>query len=195
MPGAPTPPEDGTHWRNMAESALSRYHFFSSAACHPQLRVKERPGRLLLTAWSPLANSVSVGMWRGPGQAYQAQRFQAFPGTVHIPWSPPGLPTSPLPSPSLTHHIPPTYLWAQSLLWGLVCLEVPCSPASLRGPVFQLIQEYQEALGKTTSLVSDTESPRNGVHKRWGCSRSQTGSLLLKMLPSLSTLPRSCSLP
>ena len=53
MPGAPTPPEEGTHWRNMAESALGRHHFLSSSACHPQLQVKERPGRLLLTTWSP----------------------------------------------------------------------------------------------------------------------------------------------
>ena len=48
--------------RNTAESVLSRYHFLSSAACHPQLQVRERPGRLLLTTWSPLGNSVSVGM-------------------------------------------------------------------------------------------------------------------------------------
>ena len=38
MPGAPTPAE-GTHWRSTAESVLSRYHFLSSAACHPQLQV------------------------------------------------------------------------------------------------------------------------------------------------------------
>ena len=58
----------------------------------------------------------------------------------------------------------PTYLWAQSLLWGLVCLEVPCSPASLRGPLFQLVQAYLEALGKRTSPVSNTESPW-----KWEC--------------------------
>ena len=170
MPGAPIPPEEGTHWRNMAESVLSRYHFFSSAVCHPQLQVREQPERLLLISWCPLATVSGkfsqcgkVG-GSGPGQAYQARRFQASPGTVHIPWFPPGLPTSPLPSPSFTHHIPPTYLWAQSLLWGLVCLEVPCSPASLRGLLFQLVQAYLEALGKRTSPVSDTESPW-----KWEC--------------------------
>ena len=69
MPGAPTPPEEGTHWRNMAESVLSRYHFFSSAACHPQLQVREQPGRLLLTTWSPLGNSLSERIWgRGPAR-------------------------------------------------------------------------------------------------------------------------------
>ena len=149
MPGAPTPPVEGTHWRNMAESALSRYNLLSSAACHSQLQVRERLGRLLLTAWSPLGNSVSVGM---SGERLRpglpGAEVPGFPGTVHIPWSPPGLPVSPLPSPSLTHHIPPSYLWAQVLLWGLVCLEVPCSPASLRGPLFQLDQAYLEALGK-----------------------------------------------
>ena len=55
MPGAPIPPEEGTHWRNMAESVLSRYHFFSSAVCHPQLQVREQPERLLLISWCPLA--------------------------------------------------------------------------------------------------------------------------------------------
>ena len=68
MPGAPTPPEEGTHWRSMAESVLSRYHFLSREACHAQLQVRERPGRLLLTTWSlpgtVLGNSVSVGKLR-----------------------------------------------------------------------------------------------------------------------------------
>ena len=63
MPGAPTPPVEGTHQRNMAESALSRNNLLSSAACHPQLQVRERPGRLLLTAWSLLGNSLSVRIW------------------------------------------------------------------------------------------------------------------------------------
>ena len=116
-------------------------------------------GALHAWAWSPLGSSVSVGMWgERPRPGVPGTEVPGFPGTVHIPWSPPGLPTSPLPSPSLTHHIAPSYLWAQCVLWGLVCLEVPCSPASLRGPHFQLIQEYLEALRKRTSPVSDIES-------------------------------------
>ena len=75
---------------------------------------------------------------------------------------------SPLPSPSLTHHIPPSCLWAQSLLWGQLCLEVPCSPASLRGPLSQLDQACLEALGKRTSLVSDTDSPW-----KWECIKDE----------------------
>ena len=106
----------------------------------PGERARERPGRLLLPTWSPLGNSVSVGMsGERPRPGLPGAEVPGFPGTVHIPWSPPGLPTSPLPSPSLTCHIPPSYLWAQVLLWGLVCLEVPCWEEE---PLFQLDQTY-----------------------------------------------------
>lgn len=57
--------------------------------------------------------------------------------------------------------MPTTYLWAQPLLLGLVFLEVPCSPASLWDPLFQLDLEnleVLEVLGKRTSPVNDTKS-------------------------------------
>lgn len=66
-----------------------------------------------------------------------------------------------LPSPSQTGHLPTTYLWAQPLLWALVCLEVLHFPASLRDPLCQLDQAYlevPEVLGKRTSMVGDTKS-------------------------------------
>ena len=110
MPGAPTPPEDGTHWRNMAESALSRYHFFSSAACHPQLQVRERPGRLLLTAWSPLGNSLSVRIWgRGPARPtrHRGSRLSRHCARTLVPTRPANVtPPFSLPHPPHTTLLP-----------------------------------------------------------------------------------------
>lgn len=89
---------------------------------------------------------------------------------------------------------PITYHWVQSRLWGLVHLQVLCSPASLRDRLFQLDQAYLEvleALGKRTSPVSDTESPwKWECLKDEGSNRSLRGSILLEVLPhSSSSLP------
>ena len=102
-------------------------------------------------------------MWgrRGHDKACSALMVWAFPGN-----SEPALGHTLdcavfLPSPSRTGHLPTTYLWAQPLLWGLVCLEVLHFPASLRDPLCQLDQAYlevPEVLGKRTSMVSDTKS-------------------------------------
>ena len=126
MPGAPTPPEEGIYWRNMAESVLSRYHFLSSAACHAQLQVRERPGRLLLTAWS-LPGTVSgkfsqCGKVEGEAQARVTRRggsrlFQALCTYLGphqgCPCHPSHLPPSPT-----THH-PPAF--GPSLSFGAWC--------------------------------------------------------------------------
>lgn len=133
-------------------------------------------------------------MWesaeRDPGNAYPLQMVRAFPGAVRMPKAPSQTATPP----SHTRHIPATYLWAQSRLWGLVHLQVLCSPASLRDHLFQLDQGYLEvleALGKRTSPVSDTESPwKWECIKDEGSNRSLRGSILLEVLPhSSSSLP------
>lgn len=114
MPGAPTPPEKGRHWRNMPESALSRYHFLSSAACHPQLQVREQESDLGDCS-CPLGLLEEIqSVWecrgRGPGQAYQARRFQAFQALCTYPGPHQGCQHHPslLPPLPATYH-PPTF--------------------------------------------------------------------------------------
>lgn len=72
----------------------------------------------------------------------KSQGLLSHQGHLFLPWDPRGLLLLQIPE-CLEHLL---HLCARPLLWDLVCLEVPCSPASQKGLLFRSDQSYLEVL-------------------------------------------------
>lgn len=158
MPGAPTSPEEGTHWDKRCRECVQL------RTIHPSLQGERELRRRSILAGVPPRRQTGKHRWRECGGKATRPAWRCWSGLFQrseLAVGPTRDCAISLPSPSRTGHVPTTYLWAQPLLWGLVCPEVLRSPASLRDPLCQLDQAYlevPEVLGKRTGVVSDTKS-------------------------------------